>query len=620
MRTMLVIMGLMKLLHLRAKTRAMPNSTLERTDPMRERARRQYDVIVEKNLPMKTRDGTTLYADIVRPDSPGRFPALLSRTPYGKDTAMGNNEGSAYFLARHGYVTVMQDCRGRFTSEGEYYPMVDDISDGYDAVEWAARLPWSNGRVGTFGQSYMGASQYMMARNNPMPPQLQAMIPVSAAADYHQGWVYHTGGAMLWGWAVPYAILKGRNTLERLGRDDLLAKMDQYVEQGTNFSQPLREEWFRHLPMQDWAEFLKEAAPYFADYISNSDYGDYWSKINVKHNLKNISVPMLHISSWYDIFLEGALNAYQGIKSESDSPQARRGQRLFIGPWAHLFPFVKPTSQGTGDIDFGSKALVDLHDLHLRWYDYWLKDVETGVMDDPPVTVFTMGENKWKTLEDWPPPNAHYTRWFLHSDGNANTLNGDGTLSTIPPDDESADTYVYDPDNPVPSLGGANLSIPLGVQDQTPTERRQDVLVFTSEPMQQPMEVTGPIIVHLWATSTAQDTDFTAKLVDLHPDGYAQNLQDGIIRARYRDSASEPTLIDPGRVYEYTIDLWATSNVFLKGHRIRLDISSSNFPRFDRNPNTGAPFGQDANLQPATQTIHHRRDFPSHIMLPIIPR
>jgi putative CocE/NonD family hydrolase len=382
--------------------------TPERTNRMRERARQQYDVIVEKNLPMKTRDGTTLYADVVRPDSPGRFPALLSRTPYGKDTAMGNNEGSAYFLARHGYVTVMQDCRGRFTSEGEYYPMVDDISDGYDAVEWAARLPWSNGRIGTFGQSYMGASQYMMARNNPMPPQLQAMIPVSAAADYHQGWVYHTGGAMLWGWAVPYAILKGRNTLERLGRDDLLAKMDEYVEQGTNFSQPLREEWFRHLPMQDWAEFVKEAAPYFADYISNSDDGDYWSQINVNHNLKNITVPMLHISSWYDIFLEGALNAYQGINFESDSPLARRGQRLFIGPWGYLFPFVKPTSQGTGDIDFGPEALVDLHDLHLRWYDYWLKDIETGVMDDPPVTVFTMGENKWKTLEDWPPPNAHY--------------------------------------------------------------------------------------------------------------------------------------------------------------------------------------------------------------------
>ncbi|MCH8310377.1 MAG: CocE/NonD family hydrolase [Chloroflexi bacterium] len=587
---------------------------------MREQARRQYDVIHEKNLPMKTRDGTTLYADIVRPDGPGRFPALLSRTPYGKDTAMGNNEGSAFFLARHGYVTVMQDCRGRFTSEGEYYPMVNDIADGYDAVAWAARLPWSNGRVGTFGQSYMGASQYMMALNNPMPPQLQAMIPVSAAADYHQGWVYHTGGAMLWGWAVPYAILKGRNTLERLGRHDLLAKMDEYVEEGTNFSQPLREEWFRHLPIQEWAELLREAAPYFDDYIRNADDGEYWSQINVTRNLKNISVPMLHVSSWYDIFLEGALDAYQGIKSDSEHPQARRGQRLFIGPWGHLFPFVQPTSQGTGDIDFGPEALVDLHDLHLRWFDYWLKDVETGVMDDPPVTVFTMGENRWKTLEDWPPPNAHYTRWYLHSGGQANTLNGDGSISTIPPGDEPADTYVYDPNDPVPTLGGANLSIPLGVQDQTPVENRQDVLVFTSDPMERPLEVTGPIKVRLWAASTAPDTDFTAKLVDVHPDGYAQNLQDGIIRARYRDSSASAALIEPGQVYEYTIDMWATSNVFLRGHRIRLEISSSNFPRFDRNPNTGALFGVDSTLETATQTIQHRSEFPSHIVLPIIPR
>lgn len=569
---------------------------------------------------MQARDGTTLYADVVRPATPGRFPALLSRTPYGKDTAMQNLDGSAFYLARHGYVTVVQDCRGRFTSEGDYYPMVNDIDDGYDAVEWAARLPWSNGRVGTFGQSYMGASQYMIARNDPMPPQLQAMVPVSAAADYHQGWVYHSGGAMLWGWAVPYAIHKGRNTLERLGRADLLAKMDEYVEEGTNFSLPLREEWFRHLPISDWAELLKEAAPYFEDYLGNPDDGEYWWRINVNRNLNNIGVPMLHVSSWYDIFLEGALNAYRGIKAESETPQARRGQRLFIGPWAHLFPYVQPTSGGSGDIDFGPEALVDLHDLHLRWFDYWLKDVETGVMDEPPVTLFTMGENRWQTLEDWPPPNVRYVRWFLHSGGQANTLNGDGRLSTVPPGDEPSDSYTYDPNDPAPSLGGANLAIPLGVQDQTPVQRRQDVLVFTSEPMERPLEVTGPVTARVWASSTATDTDFTAKLVDLHPDGYAQNLQDGIVRARYRDSSTHPTPIEPGRVYEYAIDLWATSTVFLEGHRIQVEISSSNFPRFDRNPNTGAPFGEDSVVQAATQTVHHRSEFPSHISLPVIPR
>ena len=587
---------------------------------MRERARPQWPVIHEKDLPMKTRDGLTLYADIVRPDAPGRFPALLTRTPYGKDGAMQNAEHSAFYLARHGYVTVMQDCRGRFTSEGEYYPMVSDVEDGYDAVEWAARLPWSNGRVGTFGQSYPGASQYMIACNDPMPQNLQAMAPFSASADYHQSWVYRTGGAMMWGWAVPYAIFKGRNTLERLGRQDLLKKMDEYVETGTNFTMPLRQEWYRHLPIKDWGEMLKEAAPYFADYISHADDGEYWSRINVTRHLESIRVPMLHVSSWYDIFLEGALNAYRGIKEHSGSSQARRSQQLFIGPWAHLFPFVGPTSGGTGDIDFSPEAMVDLHERELRWFDHWLKDVDTGIMEEPPVTVFVMGENRWRTMEDWPPPNAHYVPYYLHSDGSANTSHGNGSLSTVPPGDEPPDSYVYDPEDPVPSLGGSIIILPLGVQDQRPAQERNDVLVFSTEQLERPLEVTGPIKVHLWASSSAPDTDFTAKLVDVHPDGYARNLQDGIIRARYRDSLSDPTLIESGRVYEYAIDLWATSNVFLPGHRICVEISSSNFPRFDRNQNTGAPFGADAVMETAQQTVYHRSDFPSHVLLPVIPR
>ena len=587
---------------------------------MTERPRPQISVVREKNVPMRTRDGVTLRADIVRPDAPGRYPVLLSRTPYGKDAAMQNQEGSAYYFARRGYVTVMQDCRGRFESEGEYYPMVNDVADGYDAVEWAASLPWSNGRVGTIGQSYLGATQYMIACNDPMPPHLQAMAPVSAAADYHKGWVYHTGGAMLWGWAVSYAILKGRNTLHRLGRDDQLAVVDGYGEEGTNFGMPLTSEWYRHLPISDWADMLKETAPYFADYIANADDGAYWQAINVLSHLESVSVPMLHVSSWYDIFLEGALDAYQGVRDASRSALARRSQRLFIGPWGHLFPYVQPNLRGTGDIDFGAEAMVDLHEAQLRWIDYWLKDIETGVMGEPPVTVFTMGENRWRTMDDWPPPNAHYVRFYLHSGGSANTAEGNGSLSTVPPADEPPEEYTYDPDDPVPSLGGNNLTIPLGVKDQRTVEERQDVLVFTSDKLDRPLDVTGPIKVHLWAASSAPDTDFTAKLVDVHPDGCVRNLQDGIIRARYRDSTRHPSPIEPGLVYEYVIDLWATSNVFQAGHRVRVEISSSNFPRFNRNQNTGAPFGADAVLKTARQTVHHRTDYPSYILLPIIPR
>ncbi len=587
---------------------------------MRERAQQEYKLTLERNVPMRTRDGVTLVADIVRPDAPGRFPVLLSRTPYGKDARSQDPNGSNWFFARCGYIAVTQDCRGRFNSEGDYTPLFQEVTDGHDAVEWAARLPWSNGRVATFGQSYLGATQYLIACNNPMPSSLQAMAPISASADFHQSWVYHTGGAMMWGWMVPYAIHKGRNTLERKGLAALLKKIDEYVEQADNFAMPLTQEWFRRLPINDWVNLLKETAPYFADYISHPDDGQFWWSINLTRHAASVRVPMLHVSSWYDIFLEGALNAYPSIKEQSLVPQARGGQRLILGPWAHLFPYVQPTSGGTGDIDFGPDALVDLHHTHLRWYDYWLKDVDTGIMSEPPVSVFAMGENRWKSFSDWPPPSAHYVRFFFHSGGKANALHGDGSLSTVPPGEEPPDTFTYDPNDPVPTLGGNNLAIPLGVRDQRPVEQRNDVLVFTSDPLERPIEVTGPITVELWAASTARDTDFTAKLVDVHPDGYAQNLQDGIIRARYRECASSPTFIEPGQVYRYTIDLWATSNVFLPGHRLRVEISSSNFPRFDRNPNTGAAFGSDTVLEKAEQSIYHRNDLASHSALPVIPR
>ena len=587
---------------------------------MREQARRQYEIVMEKDVPMRTRDGVTLYADVWHPDEPGRYPVLLSRSPYGKDGASENRNGSSFFFAQYGYVTIMQDCRGRFASEGEYDTIFQEIEDGYDAVEWAARLPWSNGRVGTTGQSYLGLTQYAIACNDPMPPSLQAMAPVSASSDFHASWIYHTGGAAMWGWMVPYAILKGRNTLERQGLTELLAKMDEYVVPATNFGQPLRDRWYRHLPIKDWNELLAETAPYFADHVRHADDGEYWHRANVNRHAPSVDVPMLHISSWYDIFAEGAPSAYRSITDRSRSASAREHQRLIMGPWAHLFPYVVPNSRGTGDIDFGPTALVDLHQVLLRWFDYWLKDVETGLMDEPPVSIFTMGENRWQTLPEWPPPKMREVRYYLHSDGSANSASGDGTLSTAPPADEPADRYTYDPDDPVPSLGGANLTLPSGVADQRAVEERADVLVFTSEVLDRPVEITGPVTVDLWAASSAVDTDFTAKLVDLRPDGYARNLLDGIIRARYRDSASDPTPIDPGKPYRYTIDLWATSNVFLPGHRIRLEITSSNFPRFDRNLNTGEAFGEGTTWVTADQTVFHQDEMASFVSLPVIPR
>ena len=594
-------------------------------------ARKENRVVVENDVPMKTRDGKTLYADIVRPDLPGRFPVLLSRTPYGKAGSTDPN-GPNTFFARYGYVSITQDCRGRFASEGEYDTIFQEAADGYDAVEWAARLPWSNGRVGTTGQSYLGLTQYLLACNDPMPPSLQVMAPVSASSDYHQSWIYHTGGASLWGWLVPYAIFKGRDTLRRAGRDDLIERVMGYLDGeysmirrtpfGFNFTTPVTTEWFKHLPISDWGDLLAETAPYFADHIAHADDGEYWYRANVNRHAETVTTPMLHVTSWYDIFAEGGPNAYRSVKDNSRFEAARNGQRLIIGPWGHLLPYSIPSTKGAGEADFGPEALIDLNQTLLRWFDHWLKDIDNGIMDEPPVTVFTLGENRWQQLADWPPPNMRAVRWFLHSEGAANSLHGDGTLSTVPPGDDEAgeDRFSYDPEDPVPSLGGANLIIDMGVRDQRPVEERRDVLVFTSEPMERPLEITGPVSVELWASSSAVDTDFTAKLVDVHPDGYAMNLLDGIIRARYRDSASDPELMEPGRPYRFTIDLWNTSNVFLPGHRIRLEISSSNFPRFDRNLNTGAAFGQGTSGPVAQQTVFHTADRPSAVVLPVIPR
>lgn len=591
--------------------------------------RREYRVLTETDVPMQTRDGVTLYADIVRPDAPGRFPVLLSRTPYGKAGSTDPN-GPNTFFARYGYVSVTQDCRGRWASEGDYDTIFQEAPDGYDAVEWAARLPWSNGRVGTTGQSYLGLTQYLIACNDPMPPSLQAMAPVSASSDHHQSWIYHTGGASLWGWLVPYAIFKGRNTLRRAGRDDLVERVASYIDGahammrktrfGLNFTVPLTGEWFSHLPISDWSDLLAETAPYFAEHIAHADDGEYWYRANVNRHAASVTVPMLHVTSWYDIFAEGGPTAYQSVKARSEHPAARNGQRLIVGPWGHLLPYSVASTKGAGDIDFGDEALIDLNQTLLRWFDHWLKDIDNGIMDEPPVSVFTLGENRWQSLPDWPPPAMRPVRWYLHSEGHAASVHGDGTLSMVPPGEELADGFVYDPADPVPTLGGNNLIIDMGVQDQRPVEERADVLVFTSEPLTQPLEITGPVTVTLWAASDVVDTDFTAKLVDVRPDGYAMNLLDGMIRARYRDSASDPKMMEPGEPYCFQIDLWATSNLFLPGHRIRLEVSSSNFPRFDRNLNTGAAFGEGAVGVAAHQRVFHQGDQASFVTLPVIPR
>ena len=575
-----------------------------------------YKVVVEKNLPMRARDGVTLCADVYRPDAEGKFPVLVVRTPYDKSGEMALTEKD--YFPRHGYVVVVQDTRGRYSSGGEFDPFVNEAADGYDAIEWASALPWSNGLVGTVGQSYMGLVQYFAASQR--PPHLKVMSPVSGPVTYFENFNYRRGAFEL-GWVLAYFASMARDTLMRKGLYAAQrATLDSYVSYPEIPMAPLKRNAYAHLPLADWGERLKDGAPYLSRYLSNWKYGSYWAATDLRTRFAQFDTPMLHIGSWYDIFQYDTLTMYTGLREHSMSEPVRRAQKLVMGPWAHLLPYSIPTSKGTGEIDFGPEAVIEVHALQRRWFDYFLKGRANAVLDEPPVRLFVMGENRWRDENEWPLARTRYTLLYLHSRGQANNLSGDGGLSLVKPREEDADHYIYDPNAPVPTRGGSTLGIRSGAYDQTEIEKRNDVLVYTSDKLDQDLEVTGPLVLKLYAASSAPDTDFTAKLVDVRPDDYAQNLAEGILRARFRDSLSDPSLITPGRVYEYAISLWATSHLFKAGHRIRLEVSSSNFPHFDRNPNTGHDFGADAEVTIARQTVFHDNRYPSHLVLPVIPR
>ena len=578
-----------------------------------------YKVTVQRHLPMRTRDGITLYADVYRPDAPGKFPVLVCRTPYDKSQDLALTEKD-YFPPR-GYALVVQDTRGRFSSEGDFYPFVHEALDGYDTIEWAATLPWSNGVVGTVGQSYLGLVQYYAAPTR--PPHLKALCPVSGPVTYFQNCVYRRGVFEL-GWMLTYFTFMARNTLARKGIYDREGPiLDNYIARPDIPISPLKADAFRHLPLSDWAERLGKGAPYFADYLKHWKDDSYWTETDLRNRCDTVAAPVLHVGSWYDAFQYDTLAMYTAMRDNAATPEARRGQKLIIGPWAHLMPYAVPTSRGTGEIDFGPAAKIELHAIQLRWFDQHLKGLATGILEEPPVRLFVMGENRWRDESEWPLKRTSYTRVFLHSRGSANSSSGDGSLSLAAPStDEAADNYIYDPTDPVPTCGGTALGLAPGVYDQGEIERRKDVLVYTGEPLADALEITGPVSMKLFAASSAPDTDFMAKLIDVRPDGYAHNLAEGVVRARFRESLSDPSPITPGKTYEYDIDMWATSHVFKRGHRVRLEITSSNFPRYDRNPNTGHDFGLDTDteLRPARQTILHLPGSASHLVLPVIPR
>jgi putative CocE/NonD family hydrolase len=559
-----------------------------------------YRVTIDQGVRVKMRDTVTLAADVYRPVSDEKFPVLLERTPYNRadEAAMANE------LASHGYIVVLQDTRGRYESGGDFYPFRDESADGYDTVEWAAALSGSNGKVGMFGGSYVGATQMLAAMA--VPPHLVAIFPYVTASEYYDGWTYQSGALMQWfssSWSSILAIDTVRREVEKTQSP---------------------KEWIKELPLTNYPILQtpkpSSLAPYFRDWVTHERDDAFWQKWRVSDHYSEMTVMGLHGGGWHDLFLKGSINNYVGLHDKAATSIARNGQRLIIGPWAHA-----PTSpEGkVGDVVFGKTAVLDMTATALKWFDYSLKEVKNEYASSAPVRLFIMGDNVWRDEEEFPLKRTQYTKYYLRSTKGANGIAGDGSLSLTAPAAEKKDEFDYDPNNPVPTIGGrlcCGQALPPGPADQRPNESRSDVLVFSTPPLTEETEVTGFVSVDLYAATSAVDTDFTALLVDVDTNGYARFLTDGIVRARYRDGMVASSAVDPGKVYKYHIDLWATGNVFKAGHRIRLYVSSSNFPRFNRNLNTGEKIAGASRSANAHQTIYHDRQNSSALILPLIPR
>jgi putative CocE/NonD family hydrolase len=570
---------------------------------------RYREVDVERGVGCQMRDGTILYADVYRPRGEGPWPVLLMRHPYDKTRAEDYSYAPPLWYARYGYMVVVQDCRGRWASEGEWYPLRHEADDGYDTVAWAAGLPGSNGKVGMYGFSYAGATQLLTAAGQ--PPGLATIMPAMTGSDYYDGWTYR-GGALHYAFTLGWALALAQHTAHRRGDYAL------ETELAAAFRGQLEALW---TPPGDYALLRKEEiAPYYHDWLQHDTWDDYWQQWSIRRRYERIAVPALHVDGWYDIFLEGALENFTSLQRRASGDGAHRGQKLVVGPWYH-----SPWHQAPGALDFGDDARCYIDALQVLWLDKHLRGERNQLDEEPPVALFVMGANQWRFEDAWPPPSARPTRYYLHSQGRANSLSGNGTLERQPPGEELPDVFTYDPDNPVLSVGGHSCCFeglsPMGARDQRSQEYRNDVLVYTSPVLAEDLTVIGTVEAVVYAATTAADTDFTAKLVDVYPDGQAINLGEGILRARYRESLERPTPIVPGQVCEYRILVGSTANVFKAGHRLRVEVASSSFPTFDRHTNSLQPVSQagPADHFVATQTVFHDARYPSHVVLPIIP-
>jgi hypothetical protein len=601
------------------------------------------DVAVSKNVMITMRDGVRLATDIYRPAKDGvplegRFPAILERTPYNKD----GSRGWAQFFVPRGYIAVAQDVRGRYGSEGRWRPMRDDVADGFDTAKWIGEQAWSDGGIGTVGTSYPGGTQHALAIAN--APHLKALIPVDAMSNFGRYGVRHNGAFELrwfnWVLTLGNAIPGPRAQAAALRAASDPAAAPSLIEMGG-----LVRGYARSLPLRPGLTPLQFAPDYEAwlvEAMRHGDYDDFWRDHGssvVDHLPEYKDVPVLHFTGWYDSWGTQVANLnYVELRKAKKSLQ-----KILIGPWTH----GGQTRSYAGEAEFGAEAAIAFNELRLRWFDKWLRNADNGIDREPPVRIFVMGGGDghktpegrlfvggaWRDEQEWPLARTQYTPYYLRSGG--------GLSPEKPAVPAEPTRYTFDPRNPVPTLGGnvsseGTLMLRGAVdqrcradfwlcQDTRPLSARNDVLVFQTPPLDRDVEVTGRLVVKLWASSSGSDTDFTAKLIDVYPPsadfpaGVDLNIGDSIVRGRYRKGLERAELMTPGQIYEFTIELYPTSLVFKKGHRIRLDVSSSNFPRFDVNPNTGEPLNDNRRWMYATNTLYHDAQHPSHIVLPVIP-
>jgi len=541
-----------------------------------EKSEPTYKVLRESKVPVPMRDGVKLSAEVYRPDAPGKFPALMLLRYFLE------GKSQAEFFAQRGYAVALVSCRGRHNSGGTWVPYVNDPQDGYDAQQWLGTREWSNGKIGTFGISYNGFTQVMPAPLG--SPYLKCLIP-QENQETNFGHLYNDGIMQL----------------------NVIFEFGLHTKQGSQTQRifGIKDPHYRQLPLIAAVDKFPNVQ-HVKDWFRHAKYDEYWKAYGIKEKYSKIKVPALFLTGWYDNLVHEGWRCFMGFRQKGGSEAARKGTKILVGPGAHG----------------GSYGYPGILELKLRWYDYWLKGIPNGIDKEPPINIYVMGANQWRCENEWPLARTKFTKFYLQSGGAANSLEGDGRLSTSPPASNSPpDKFTYDPENPVYTCGGqiSTHGDVRGPKDRRSAQKRRDVLVYTTEPLAEDTEVTGPVELKLYAASSAVDTDFTAALADVHPDGRAIHICEGIRGATFRESLENPTPIEPGKIYEYTISLWETSMVFKAGHRIRLDVSSSNFPRYARNQNTGLPLGTSAEMKKADQTIYHDARHPSHLILPVIP-